>query len=347
MKVLLFLFMLCCTLSCSTKSNRNEYHMEITDSINIFESEKVEKLTEKSIYHVMDTVIDKYTINYYSSDVEEFILQEVQYENGMMDTISFPCRNITLSIKNENDLLFQKEFSRNDFSEFFSPTDLKDFAIHRLWSYGIKNDKLFFEINLCIPDSDACVAFEIVINEDGNYDINEISMIEMNDFSESDSLVVISSDTNVVDTNIVSEKIRIIPSDEEMVDSVIGNFRIKYRIYENEDRLPTSNPSIGEKVYYFAGSDIELSVDYNEKNILNRLIKKDTFKDYFLGYGIDITRYSISSLDILSVEKEMLNLELQICIPDTDLCCYFILKIDNEGTMTIEESFDEFESDYS
>ena len=33
--------------------------MEITDSINIFESEKVEKLTEKSIYHVMDTVIDK------------------------------------------------------------------------------------------------------------------------------------------------------------------------------------------------------------------------------------------------------------------------------------------------
>ena len=207
--------------------------MEITDSINIFESEKVEKLTEKSIYHVMDTVIDKYTINYYSSDVEEFILQEVQYENGMMDTISFPCRNITLSIKNENDLLFQKEFSRNDFSEFFSPTDLKDFAIHRLWSYGIKNDKLFFEINLCIPDSDACVDFEIVINEDGNYDINEISMIEMNDFSESDSLVVISSDTNVVDTNIVSEKIRIIPSDEEMVDSVIGNFRIKYRIYEN------------------------------------------------------------------------------------------------------------------
>ena len=168
---------------------------------------------------------------------------------------------------------------------------------------------------------------------------------QMNNFSESDSLAVVSSDTNVVDTNIVSKKIELISFGEEIVDSVIGNFRLKYRIYENEDRLPNSNPSIGEKVYYFVDTDIELSVDYNEKNVLNRLIKKDTFEDYFLGYGIDIAKYSISSLSILSVEKEVLNLELQICIPDTDLCCYFILKIDNEGTMNIEELFDEFESD--
>ena len=167
---------------------------------------------------------------------------------------------------------------------------------------------------------------------------------QMNNFSEFDSLAVVSSDTNVVVANIVSEKLKIIPFDEEMVDSVIGNFRIKYRIYENEDRLPMTNPPKGETVYY-AGSDIELAVDYNEKNVLNALIKKDYFKDYFFGYGIDITKYSISSLSILSVEKEVLNLELQICIPDTDLCCYFILKIDNEGTMNIEELFDEFESD--
>lgn len=178
MKVLFFLFMLCCTLSCSTKSNRDEYHVEIADSVIMFESQKVEKIAKNDIYHVVDTVIGKYAINYYSSDVKELILQEVQYENGMIDTISFPCRNITLSVKYGTDLLFQKEFSRNDFSDFFSPNDLKDFAIHRLWFCGIKNGKLFFKINLCVPDSDACVDFEIVIDENGDCDIDEIPIME-------------------------------------------------------------------------------------------------------------------------------------------------------------------------
>ncbi|MBE6284389.1 MAG: DUF4738 domain-containing protein [Mediterranea massiliensis] len=345
MKVLLLLFMLCCALSCSTKNNRNEYSINKMDSISVLESESIENLIKKNIYHITDTAIDRYTINYYSFDRDEVISQKAYYENDIIDTISFPTRNITLNIKFENELFFQKEFSRNDFSEFFSSDDLKDFTIHRLWFHGINNGKLLFEINLCVPDTDACVDFEIVIDKNGDYDINEIPMIEMNNFPESDSLAVVSSDTNVVDTNIVFEKIRIIPSGEEIVDSVIGNFRLKYRIYENEDRLPSSNPSIGEKVYYFVGSDIELSVDYNEKNVLNRLIKKDTFEDYFLGYGIDIAKYSISSLSILSVEKEVLNLELQICIPDTDLCCYFILKIDSEGIVKVEEIFNDFESD--
>ena len=205
--------------------------------------------------------------------------------------------------------------------------------------------------SLAVVSSDTNVVGADIVSEKIRFLSPEEEMVDsvngkqMDFFSESDSLAVVSSDTNVVDTNIVSKKIELISFGEEIVDSVIGNFRLKYRIYENEDRLPNSNPSIGEKVYYFVDTDIELSVDYNEKNVLNRLIKKDTFEDYFLGYGIDIAKYSISSLDILSVEKEMLNLELQICIPDTDLCCYFILKIDNEGTMTIEESFDEFESD--
>lgn len=206
MKVLLFLFMLCCTLSCSTKSNRDEYHVKIADSIIMFESEKVEKIAKKNIYHVVDTIIGKYAINYYSSDVNELILQEVQYENGMIDTISFPCRNITLSIKYGTDLLFQKEFSRNDFSEFFSPNDLKDFAIHRLWFHGINNSKLYFKMNLCVPDTDICVDFEIVIDENGDYYINEIPMTEMSIFSESDSLGMTISNSNVVDTIIVTEK---------------------------------------------------------------------------------------------------------------------------------------------
>lgn len=173
MKYPAFLLLLYLLFICSCGSP-NRKQVEIQNS----SIDRIDSLMANEIikYNVVDTVINDYSINHYTFDTTDSIPLNIVSEDN--DTLLFASSNIVLCIKEQLDTIFYTEFSRYDFSEYIVDDEIQRYSLVGLWFVGMNENEFIFNTNLCIPDTDLCYDFNIIISLDGECIIRELQIPE-------------------------------------------------------------------------------------------------------------------------------------------------------------------------
>lgn len=121
------------------------------------------------------------------------------------------------------------------------------------------------------------------------------------------------------------------------VDSIIGEYHIFYETLINiKELIPTSSVAeVTGDTLYFAGTDIQLYLEKNQKRFFQKRITRDDFSKY-IGNG-DFSKYSIGRMYIEGVKGDSICFSLNLCKPDTDICYDFEVFIRDNGDLIINE----------
>lgn len=175
-------------LSCSNiKTNKKEQQtivdstdISVNDIIKDVSSEKtIEKKRGKYIIptQIVDSIIGGYHIYYeYLINITELIPTE-SITNVTGDTLYFAGTDIQLLLDKDGKRYFQKCFNKDVFSPYMQKEDIPKYSITSMHIEQVKEDSIFFSLNLTIPDTDFSYDFEIIITDDGKMNIKEV-MIE-------------------------------------------------------------------------------------------------------------------------------------------------------------------------
>lgn len=129
-----------------------------------------------------DTIIGNYFISYLIKDNDNIISRQGITSEGDTILLKYPDRSVILNLKrkdNGDTILSNKEINKYIFESLIPKED--DINQYQLWFFEIKNvdvDKVTFDLNICIPDTDICYFFNLCVSDDGNITITEIELNE-------------------------------------------------------------------------------------------------------------------------------------------------------------------------
>ncbi|WP_455499165.1 DUF4738 domain-containing protein [Coprobacter sp.] len=151
---------------------------------------------------------------------------------------------------------------------------------------------------------------------------------------------IVSSDTiNTTKQEQSFKKKKVISSDPIRKDTSINKYHVSYIIQDNDDVIKTLPITDGKGLdtVYYAGREIILNIEYLKDNILHEKINRDFFNSYIPKE--EIAKYSICSFNVDSVDKnERIFFNINLCMPDTDICYWFELSISNKGDIEIKDT---------
>lgn len=157
---------------------------------------------------------------------------------------------------------------------------------------------------------------------------------KINDEKARDSIGV---DLSVKPTQ-VERTHKVIHFESVNVDSVIGRYRVLYKMQDN-GQLVTTYPITdgkGKDTVFYASQDIILTINKYGKNIiLNRKIQRDDFRSFIPKN--EISKYCISNFKITDVTTTGIKFSINFCVPDTDVCYWFELIVSDNGNVKINE----------
>lgn len=151
--------------------------------------------------------------------------------------------------------------------------------------------------------------------------------------SDSSSLLVDTQPMHNKQENIFDS---IIQSPPLVVDTIIHQFHISYTIRDNDDIVATDH-------YTIADRSIILSVEKAGKILIsNKEIRKQDF-DSIIPQEF-FNKVQLYTGFIWEHNDENIDILINICIPDTDICCPILLSIDSLGHISArEEILDDME----
>ncbi|MBP3670170.1 MAG: DUF4738 domain-containing protein [Bacteroides sp.] len=180
---LIFLFILSCS---NNKTNKKE-QQTIVDSTDISVNDIIKDVSSENIIEkrgkyiiptqIIDSIIGGYHIYYeYLINITELIpTKSITKVTG--DTLYFAGTDIQLLLNKNGKRYFQKCFNKDVFSPYMQKEDIPKYSITSMHIEQVKEDSIFFSLNLTIPDTDFSYDFEIIITDDGKMNIKEV-MIE-------------------------------------------------------------------------------------------------------------------------------------------------------------------------
>lgn len=131
-------------------------------------------------------------------------------------------------------------------------------------------------------------------------------------------------------------------------DTIIGDFFISYIVRDNDN-------IINKQIIYGEGDTVLL--EYADRSVFldlkhgsgqtilsNKEINKYTFES--IVPQDDINQYQLWYFGIEKVDKEGVLFDLNVCIPDTDICYSIELYISKDGDITMSEIEPVWEDDY-
>lgn len=122
------------------------------------------------------------------------------------------------------------------------------------------------------------------------------------------------------------------------VDTVIGDFHISY-VNKDNNNIIRRQAVTGEGdsvLLEYADRSVFLNIHEGRRTILsNKEINKFTFKSIIPKEEIE--QYQLWFFQIKKVTNEGVLFELNICIPDSDICYFFELNITKNGDFTVTE----------
>jgi hypothetical protein len=92
------------------------------------------------------------------------------------DTVHFYYvgTDIALCLKKNDRTYLEKIFSMKDFVPFLEVEEMPHYDISYLIIREVKDDSVFFDLVLCMPDTDLCYDFTMGVGDDGGISIREV-----------------------------------------------------------------------------------------------------------------------------------------------------------------------------
>jgi hypothetical protein len=125
--------------------------------------------------------------------------------------------------------------------------------------------------------------------------------------------------------------------DTMTVDTIIHPYHIVY-VIKDYDEIRMAATEKADTIRY-AGRDVVLSIEYEDRHIFHQTINKSMFSSYI--DKDEIYKYGIHYFAIESVSEDNVCFDLNVCMPDTDICYDFNLYIAKNGKVSIDEIISE------
>ena len=80
--------------------------------------------------------------------------------------------------KDGKDILLNRKIQRDDFRAFIPEKEIVRYSLSYFSIREARNNEIVFEISFCVPDTDVCYWFELIVSDNGDVKINEIIVEE-------------------------------------------------------------------------------------------------------------------------------------------------------------------------
>ncbi|MDD2244973.1 MAG: DUF4738 domain-containing protein [Dysgonamonadaceae bacterium] len=181
--VVLFLTLTSCNSSGAKKSFKNDV---IVSSDTIDKTNQVQSFFKKRVLGSnpikRDTTINSYHVSYIIQDNDDVITTLPITDGKGLDTVYYAGREIILDVKYLKDNILHEKINRDFFNSYLSKEEIEKFSISYFNLDRVdNNEKIFFSISLCIPETDICYWFELSVSNKGDIEIKDTTSDEDED----------------------------------------------------------------------------------------------------------------------------------------------------------------------
>ena len=120
----------------------------------------------------VDTIMKGYHISYLSQDNDSVIVVYPIVDEKGLDTSYYACRDILLTIQHEDDSS-HVVITKALFNPFIPKEELSKYYINKFNIESVSEAGVTFYSNVCIPDTDLCYCFQLLISSKGNIQITD------------------------------------------------------------------------------------------------------------------------------------------------------------------------------
>lgn len=165
--------------SCNGTKNKinNEKARDSIDvdlSVKSTQVERKHKVIPFEVINV-DSVIGSYHILYKTQDNGQIVTTYPITDGKGKDTVCYASQDVLLTInKDGKNIILNRKIQRDDFRFFIPKNEISKYCISNFKITDVTSTEIKFSINFCVPDTDVCYWFELIVSDNGNVKINEV-----------------------------------------------------------------------------------------------------------------------------------------------------------------------------
>lgn len=187
MKKNIYFYLFICFLaltSCNNSGAKRTPNSEVIVSSEIIDTSKQEQtFLQKKLLSVnpikRDTTVNNYYVSYIIQDNDDKIKTFPITDGKGLDTIYYAGREIILDLKYFKKSILSEKINRDFFSSYIPKEEIDKYSISYFNLDSIdNNEKIFFTISLCVPETDICYWFEISVSNKGDIEIQDTTSDE-------------------------------------------------------------------------------------------------------------------------------------------------------------------------
>ena len=126
----------------------------------------------------VDSIIGSYHVLYKTQDNGQIVTYPIT-DGKEGNTEYYACGDVILTInKDGKDILLNRKIQRDDFRAFIPEKEIVRYSLSYFSIREARNNEIVFEISFCVPDTDVCYWFELIVLDNGDVKINEIIVEE-------------------------------------------------------------------------------------------------------------------------------------------------------------------------
>lgn len=175
----LMLIVGCLLSSCNGTKNKSN-NEKARDSIDVDLSVKSIQVERKhKIIHFesvnIDSIVGSYHVLYKTQDNGQIVTTYPITDGKGKDTVCYASQDIILTInKDGKDIILNRKIQLDDFSSFIPKNEISKYCISNFKITDVTVTGIKFSINFCVPDTDVCYWFELIVSDNGDVIINEV-----------------------------------------------------------------------------------------------------------------------------------------------------------------------------
>ncbi|MBP1618715.1 MAG: hypothetical protein H6Q14_2542 [Bacteroidetes bacterium] len=165
-------------ISCNTHQNKTP-EGKVNDSVSVNlpvktkESENKQKVIHCEPFS-MDSIIEGYHILYKSRENGKIVTTYPITDGKGKDTICYACQDVILTVtKDGKDVVLNRKIQRDDFKAFIPKNEISKYCISNFKITDVTTSNIKLSINLCIPETDICFWFDLIVSDNGDLKIKE------------------------------------------------------------------------------------------------------------------------------------------------------------------------------
>ncbi|NLI36881.1 MAG: DUF4738 domain-containing protein [Bacteroidales bacterium] len=164
--------------SCNIRQNKvTERKTADSVSLNVLKKDKNIKSKHKVIHYDLfsvDSIVGNYHIQYKSQENGKMIITHPITDGKGNDTIYYACQDVVLDVAKDGQKRFiNKRIQIDDFRAFIPKNEISKYCISNFKMTDVTTSYIKFSINICMPETDICYWFNLIVSDSGDFNIKE------------------------------------------------------------------------------------------------------------------------------------------------------------------------------